>query len=170
MWMYWTQKCFTVDKHMGCLSTWFLSVSNICIWYWLSKWRWSVGKSITGGRAIWYASWKVKWMCFVIVTIVQHFCLVVSHCPPLSYSSFFYSDRYIYIMVTVPFSQVLVLPLITAKLARNVPTIPFSYASPYFFCINAPLGTQHKPPTFTTFVRRVGKPIGLLSTANPVGL
>lgn len=52
-------------------------------------------------------------------------------------------------MVTVPFSQVLVLPLITAKLARNVPTIPFSYASPYFFCINAPLGTQHKPPTFT---------------------
>ena len=42
------------NRIMGCLSTWFLSVSNICIRYWLSKWRWSIGKSITGGRAIWH--------------------------------------------------------------------------------------------------------------------
>ena len=65
-------------------------------------------------------------------------------------------------------------PCVTAKLARNVPTILFSYAAPFFFCTNAPLGTQHKAPTSSFFVWHVGKPgrinycFGIMQ--NPVGL
>ena len=74
------------------------------------------------------------------------------------------------IMVTFPFSQVL--PLITAKLARNVPTIPFSYACTLFFLHKCAVGNSTQAPYIhATFVRRVGEPIGLLiGAANPVGL